>query len=162
MNNGLSIDELVREFARKREFDEIVSGRRRLGCSDIASPRQSVDEIMLAYENLSVVREYRKLEVSGLRWGDCDFENNIIEINHNLVYNSRGDEGGSEARITTPKTKAGVRIIPMFSEVRRALLEEVDNQIMALTDDEEDATPALDEFIESIEKNFDFHLNRRR
>lgn len=67
-------------------------------------------------------------EVSGLRWDDCDFENNIIEINHNLVYNSRGDDGGSEARITTPKTKAGVRIIPMFSGVRRALLEEYERQ----------------------------------
>lgn len=67
-------------------------------------------------------------EVSGLRWEDCDFENNIIEINHNLVYNSRGRNGAPEAQITTPKTRAGIRIIPMFSEVKKALLEEYGRQ----------------------------------
>ena len=67
-------------------------------------------------------------EISGLRWKDCDFENNIIEINHNLVYNSRGSNGGSESQITTPKTKAGIRIIPMFADVKRALLDEYQRQ----------------------------------
>ena len=67
-------------------------------------------------------------EILGLRWSDCDFNDNIISINHNLVYRKHVDK---EARfyITTPKSKAGVRIIPMLSEVREALMEEYKRQL---------------------------------
>ena len=66
-------------------------------------------------------------EIVGLRWEDCDFENNLISINHNLIYRQQ-DSGKCEYHITTPKTKTGIRIIPMLSEVKAALLEEYDKQ----------------------------------
>lgn len=62
-------------------------------------------------------------EVVGLRWDDCDFEGNIISINHNLIYRQQ-DSGKCEYHITTPKTKSGIRIVPMLSEVKRALQQE--------------------------------------
>ncbi len=62
-------------------------------------------------------------EVIGLRWEDCDFKDEIISINHNLIYRQGEDGGDCRFRITTPKTKAGVRIVPMLSEVKQALLE---------------------------------------
>lgn len=62
-------------------------------------------------------------EILGLRWEDCDFKNNLIDINHNLIYRQQ-DNGKMELHITTPKTKAGTRIIPMFSEVKDTLLRE--------------------------------------
>lgn len=62
-------------------------------------------------------------EILGLRWEDCDFDNNLIDINHNLIYRQQ-ENGKMEMHITTPKTKAGTRIVPMFSEVREALLRE--------------------------------------
>jgi len=62
-------------------------------------------------------------EVLGLRWQDCDFENGIIMIDHTLIYRLQ-DNGKCEFHITTPKTKAGIREIPMFDEVRAALLRE--------------------------------------
>ena len=62
-------------------------------------------------------------EILGLRWQDCDFEEDIITIDHNLVFHSR-ENGRCEHHITTPKTKAGVREIPMMPEVRKTLLEE--------------------------------------
>lgn len=62
-------------------------------------------------------------EVIGLRWQDCDFENNLININHNLIYRPQ-DNGKCEFHITTPKTTAGIRVIPMFDEVREVLLKE--------------------------------------
>ena len=62
-------------------------------------------------------------EIIGLRWVDCDFENSIININHNLIYRQQ-DSGKCEYHITTPKTKAGERIIPMLGEVKDALLKE--------------------------------------
>ena len=67
-------------------------------------------------------------EVIGLRWEDCDFEDGIISINHNMVY--RKYEGESKARfhIETPKTEAGTRIVPMLEEVKEALRTEVGKQ----------------------------------
>ena len=62
-------------------------------------------------------------EVIGLTWEDCDFTENIISINHNLIYRQQ-DDGKCEMHITTPKTEAGKRIIPMFEAVRKALLQE--------------------------------------
>lgn len=63
-------------------------------------------------------------EITGLRWEDCDFTENVISINHNLVYCKTDDGKHRKFFISTPKTEAGKRVIPMLGEVRRALLEE--------------------------------------
>jgi len=68
-------------------------------------------------------------EIIGLRWDDVDFENNIISINHNCIYQLHG-VGRSEYHITTPKTAAGIREIPMLSDVRKALQDEMRLQFM--------------------------------
>lgn len=62
-------------------------------------------------------------EALGLRWCDCDFENNVIHINHALIYHG-GENNKYIPRITTPKTKAGCRDIPMLDDVKIALLQE--------------------------------------
>ena len=67
-------------------------------------------------------------EILGLRWEDCDFQGNIININHTLIYRKYTDEA-SHLAITTPKTKSGVRIIPMLSDVKAALTEEYKEQL---------------------------------
>lgn len=63
-------------------------------------------------------------EVIGLRWQDCDFHENIITIDHSLIYRQQEEGSGCKFSISTPKTDAGTRIIPMLSEVREALLAE--------------------------------------
>lgn len=67
-------------------------------------------------------------EMLGLTWADCDFQNGIININHNLIYRQQ-ESGKMEYHITTPKTTAGTRVIPMFQEVRKVLLQERMNQM---------------------------------
>lgn len=67
-------------------------------------------------------------EVIGLRWEDCDFENKTISINHNMLYRHYKGEKEMRFHITTPKTAAGIRIIPMLSEVKDALLKEYNLQ----------------------------------
>ena len=62
-------------------------------------------------------------ECLGLRWEDCDFKSKIINVNHNLIYRTT-EARKMELHVTTPKTKAGIRIIPMFDDVKRALLDE--------------------------------------
>lgn len=66
-------------------------------------------------------------EVIGIRWQDCDFERRTISINHNTIYKLHEDK--SEMYITTPKTAAGCRTIPMLDEVRKALLQEKRRQM---------------------------------
>lgn len=63
-------------------------------------------------------------EIVGLTWDDCDFTNGIININHSLIYRPDEYTGKSGFYISTPKTKAGEREIPMFEAVRKALLNE--------------------------------------
>ena len=58
-------------------------------------------------------------EITGLRWCDIDLEEEIISVNHTLVYYSTRTEEGQIFAINTPKTKAGERIIPMLQKSTR-------------------------------------------
>lgn len=69
----------------------------------------------------------RVSEVVGLTWSNIDFENNFITIDHSLVYFNRLTRK-AENYISTTKTTAGNRIIPLFPEVKEALLKEKETQ----------------------------------
>ena len=62
-------------------------------------------------------------ELVGLRWEDVDFNSGFISVNHALQYRS-GVDGKYRFRISKTKTSAAIRLIPILSEVRTALLEE--------------------------------------
>ena len=66
-------------------------------------------------------------ETVGLCWGDIDFESGFITIQHNLVYHDH-EVGGCYFTMSTPKTAAGKRAIPILPEVRKALEQERANQ----------------------------------
>lgn len=66
-------------------------------------------------------------EMLGLRWCDIDWNDNVISVNHNLIYRLQ-DSGKVEHHITTPKTKKGTREIPMFQNVQKALKSEYERQ----------------------------------
>ena len=67
-------------------------------------------------------------EVAGLRWEDVDFEKDLIDVNHNVVYfcsrQERAKNGNQKWAANTPKTEAGRRKIPMLPIVKEALLME--------------------------------------
>ena len=67
-------------------------------------------------------------ELIGLRWEDIDTKNDTISINHNLIYR-QNDDGVCEMHITTPKTEAGKRTIPMLQEVKHAFISERKRQM---------------------------------
>lgn len=67
-------------------------------------------------------------EVTGLRWCDIDLKENFIDVNHTLVYYNHA-ENGCYFNINTPKTKAGVRNVPMLEFVKQAFIEERKYQI---------------------------------
>ncbi len=66
-------------------------------------------------------------EAVGLRWCDIDLEQNLIDINHTLVYYKHATNG-CYCNIHTPKTRNGIRQIPMLNVVREAFLEERQRQ----------------------------------
>ena len=70
-------------------------------------------------------------EITGLRWNDIDLKSGIIDVNHTLVYYKHRDENGCYFDIHSPKTKAGVRQIPMTEEVKNAFLLEKKMQELA-------------------------------
>lgn len=64
-------------------------------------------------------------ELAGLRWEDVDFENRIININHQVVC-VRKVEGVKDAHIaiSKPKSVAGIRNVPITGQVMEAFKEE--------------------------------------
>lgn len=67
-------------------------------------------------------------ECTGLTWADVDFRNNVIYITHTLIYR-KWEDGACYYRVMpTPKTKKGIRQIPILEEVREALLAEKERQ----------------------------------
>ena len=69
-------------------------------------------------------------EAIGLTWDDVDFNKRQININHSLIYYPRReDTGRCEFRVSTPKTEASIRIIPMIGPVYDVLLREYSRQL---------------------------------
>lgn len=66
-------------------------------------------------------------EAIGLTWDDVDFKNGEVSINHQLIYKKTGNSYGFYA--DSPKTDSGVRIIPMTTDVCKALIEQRKNQL---------------------------------
>lgn len=66
-------------------------------------------------------------EAVGLCWRNINFEKGIISICHNLVYHQH-DAGKCYFTLTTTKTKAGTRTLPLINEVQNALLQEREHQ----------------------------------
>ncbi len=60
-------------------------------------------------------------ELTGLRWCDVDFAEDLISVNHTLVFYNHGDNKGCTFSINTPKTEAGNRTIPILPSVKEAL-----------------------------------------
>lgn len=67
-------------------------------------------------------------EVIGLRWEDIDFDKRIININHSITYYPTEGSRTSILALSLPKTKAGIREIPMLPQVYDAFKEEYDVQ----------------------------------
>lgn len=61
-------------------------------------------------------------EAIGLTWNDVDFKHREINIDHQLIYKKTGKNYGFYAG--SPKTDSGIRVIPMTTDVYRALMEQ--------------------------------------
>ena len=68
-------------------------------------------------------------ELCGLTWRNIDFENDLITIDHDLIYfDKRTENVKCILEVHEPKTEAGNRILPILPFVKEALLMEQDRQ----------------------------------
>lgn len=70
-------------------------------------------------------------EVAGLRWCDIDLEDGMIDVNHTLVYYDHRDSESKQGcyfNVHTPKTRAGIRQVPMLDFVKEAFQMEREYQ----------------------------------
>ena len=74
----------------------------------------------------------RVSEFCGLTWDNCNFRNNTITVEKNLVYRPVYEfdsvKGEIKKDVGELKTMSSERVIPMFTEVRNALLAEKERQ----------------------------------
>lgn len=61
-------------------------------------------------------------EIGGLQWSDIDFQKSEIRIEHQIQYRATVDNPRTHYYVTEPKSKSGIRTIPMLPEVRKAFL----------------------------------------
>ena len=61
-------------------------------------------------------------EFIGLRWDDIDFDNNVVSVDHTMNYDI-ALSGKCMYYVTYPKSRKGVRKIPMLKEVREVFEE---------------------------------------
>lgn len=61
-------------------------------------------------------------EMIGLTWKDCDFERNVIDINHSTTYLKKENQKFAFS-IGSPKSEMARRGIPMLGTVRETLLD---------------------------------------
>lgn len=88
----------------------------------VYSPRSTAD---CKFVHCFIRNRYAVGEALGLRWCDCNFDEGIISVTHTIMY-KRCEDGNYRYRISSPKTEAVNREIPMLDDVKAALLREKD------------------------------------
>lgn len=131
IRNNVS-DNLLKELKQSHNFDEghkraLTVSEQELFLRFLAS-EQTQYHHWLPIFSVMIGTGMRVGEVCGLRWEDIDLEDEIINVNHTLVYYNHRNEGGCYFNINTPKTRAGKRQIPMLPEVKEAFLKEKEYQ----------------------------------
>ena len=66
----------------------------------------------------------RVSELSGLTWNDVDEVNGILHVDHQLIYEYIKGDSHAHYYISKPKTKSGVRDIPLTKSMRKSLSEQ--------------------------------------
>ena len=64
-------------------------------------------------------------ELCGLRWQDIDIEKRLLDVNHGIVL-VKAVKGGEKEHlaVSLPKSKAGIRQVPLMKPVIEAFMEE--------------------------------------
>ena len=128
------------DYIRYNPSDNALKELKKAHCNDSEKRKAlTLEEQQLFEDFLSEPGQYNKWkpiftvmlwtglrvgEITGLRWCDIDLENGTIDINHTLVFYTKGEKEGCTFAVNTPKTEAGKRVVPMLPKVKEAFLQE--------------------------------------
>ncbi len=69
------------------------------------------------FPQIAIYSGLRKGEILALKWSDIDFEDDIIRVTKSVAHE------GDKPYIKLPKTKAGVRVVPLLAPLKARLLK---------------------------------------
>ena len=84
--------------------------------------RHSVYDVYAPMLTVMLETAVRCGELIGLTWADVDLKKRTVRIDHQLIY--KDIDGGYGFHAVTPKTDAGVRVIPLTDKAYRAFTEQ--------------------------------------
>lgn len=121
---------VMREFKKRRDWEP-----KHIDALTEKEQAALVDYVASSYlfkEYLPILTVFlgtgmRAGELTGLTWKDVLFDKNAVSVNHTLNYKITLD-GVCRYYITFPKTKNGVREIPMMTDVRETLQKMYDRR----------------------------------
>lgn len=136
------VNNLIFSVFEQAEFNDIINRNPASKIlKEIVKPEQkqkialTVDEQNIFFEYIGGNKVYNKYEsmlivafgtgvrvgeLTALTWDDIDFENETISVNKTLHYVRYMTQSGHHYVITSPKTLASIRKIPMSKEVKEA------------------------------------------
>ena len=116
--------------------DKIPANERVLNDNEVELVRQySVPNYTInKYIIIALNTGMRCGEILGLRWGDIDFENGVIHVRHTYIIAS--SPSGMIKELHNPKTRKGVRDIPMTKEAKETLIDIRTNNTKLIKDNE--------------------------
>lgn len=115
---------IVTEFSRRKDWEpkkrEALTEDQQARLIDYVAGSYKYKE-WLDFLTISLGTGMRVGEILGLIWENVDFLKNTIQVDHTLNYDLSLN-GHCEFYITFPKSRSGVREIPMLDDVKAALL----------------------------------------
>lgn len=116
-----------KEFNRKHsKHTSIKSGMSVKQAEDFLKYVEKSEECMRWYPlfYFMINTGLRISEVAGLRWEDIDFNHNLINVNHSIVYHNRTEKQAAGLRGSNLKNDSSHRIIPIKERTKEVLLLE--------------------------------------
>ena len=112
---------------------------------DLLAPKDRCIVALLAYTGM------RRGEMLGLRWEDVDFEGGFLFVKQSVTYN------GNQPNISTPKSTAGYRKIPIPDELKKILASMPKNGYVIGGESKPITESTFDRAWQRIDKSIDLH-----
>lgn len=111
------------DLGRKAKEKEILTVEQQKNLLDFI--RQSnVYNVYVPMITIMLETGLRCGELIGLTFRDVDMCKKELSVNHQLIYKNYGDGRGCAFHISTPKTDAGIRTIPLSKKAYEAFVEQ--------------------------------------
>ena len=108
--------------------------------------RESADVWLFPF--FALMTGMRKGELLALTWRDIDFENNIIHVTKSVYHD------GNRAFLKEPKTKSGVRTVPLLDPLKEKLLRTENRALDDFIFSHDGKRPLTSRRFRTLEKHF--------